>query len=202
LDRFAAVNLEPKPEPSFFPQVVQTLDHNDDLRNNFLTACLEKLGLEVNQKQNVVPSLSRLHLSSLVPGETSDILSKLKEIISVENGEELIKDENDTFLLEKSSALDLSGLTKSLPESGVSNELTDSKTNTEDRILDYSKVVKRILPHVKDYPSVQETPYFNHGLYYEHLESYQESTPDADVEFGSHLLYGEVVTSTNTLLEK
>ena len=202
--RFAAVNLDTKANAPHFPKVIATLTEDDTLRTNFLKACLGKLGLMINQEQNAVPSLSRLHLTSVRPQDTASILVALKDIISTEeDGEEYIKDENDTFHLEKPSTWSLSALKESLTGSlnPVQDE-TETSSDAEDRILDYSTIIKRLMIHEKDWPSGKETPYFNHQAFFANLEHYQSQDRNIDTEFGRYLLYGEVVTSTNTLLEK
>ena len=169
-----------------------------------MKACLRKLGLKVNEGQNTIPSLSRLHLTSTKSPETTSILTALKEITHTgDDGEEYIKDENDTFHLEKPSAWSLSKLEDSLPGSSTSQgDDTEASSDAEDKILDYSTVIKRLVVHEKDHPSGKETPYFNHQAYFSNLEHYQSQDRDANTDFGKYLLYGEVVTSTNTLLEK
>jgi biotin--protein ligase len=198
--RFAAVNLDPKADGEGFPKVVDALAQDDKPRTDFLKACLVKLGLQVNQDQNTVPSLSRLHLTSLRPSNTSQILDALRDIITTEDGEEYIKDENDTFHLERPSAWSTGSL------AGALFEITDGKTDVadsdEDRILDYRDIVKRLIVHDKDHPSSKETPYFNHHAYYANIQYYHSLGEGTDPAFGRNLLYGEVVTSTNTMLEK
>jgi biotin---protein ligase len=175
---------------------------------DFLKACLTKLGLTVNQDSVAVPSLSRIHLSSLHPQETSEPLHSLTDIIKAgDNGEEYIKDENDTFHIEKPSTWKMSRLDEALPSSDdpeTSEKQADKADGdgAEDRIVDYSKVVKLILAHEDDVPSSKETPYFNHHAFYSNLNHYQSGLDDDEISFGRHLLHGEVVTSTNTLLEK
>lgn len=163
-------------------------------------ACLLKLGLEVNQENTAVPSLSRLHLSSSLPNGTLDIIDALKEIITTEDGEEYIKDDNDTFHLEKPSAWSLGPFAEALP--GVKSEKTDEGGDREDRLLDYSTIVKRLIVHDKDPPPSKETPYFNHHAFYANLKHFVAQTGGCQDSFGENLLYGEVVTSTNTMLEK
>ena len=165
-----------------------------------MKGCLTKLGLKINQETNSVPSLSRLHLTSMQPAETSKIIAALQDIITVEEGEEYIKDENDTFHLEKPSAWSLSSLAESLP--GEPNEKTDRCDLIEDKIIDYSTVVKRLLIHDKEHPTSKETPYFNHHAFFANLKHYQSKGKEAALDFGKNLMYGEVVTSTNTMLEK
>lgn len=155
-----------------------------------------------------MPSLSRLHLSSMNHFEVSELLEELKDVIIIEDGEEYIKGENDTFHIEKhSSKWSLNSLTKYLSVSGPgtskggsNTEQTDS--DTQDRILDYSSITKRLIPHETEWPGSKETPYFNHHVFFANLRRYQQETYGEAEEFGKVLLYGEVVTSTNTILEK
>ena len=165
-----------------------------------MKACLTKLSLRVNQEDNSVPSLSRLHLSSMEPTETSGIVAGLQEIVSIRDGEEYIKDETDTFHLEKRNTWSLISLASTLQ--GDESDRTDQSNAGDDRIVDYNTVVKRIVVHEKDYPESKETPYFNHNAFYANLKHYQEQSKEHGTEFGYYLLYGEVVTSTNSLLEK
>lgn len=180
--------------------MVDSLARDDKPRTDFLKACLAKLGLQVNQEQITVPSLSRLHLTSINPSATSTVIEALRDIISTEDGEEYIKDENDTFHLEKPATWSMGSLVGALSQG--SNEKTDHEDDDENRILDYSAVVKRLVVHDKDHPTGKETPYFNHHAYYANLKHYQTLGETVNPDFGKHLLYGEVVTSTNTMLEK
>ena len=159
-----------------------------------------KMGLKVNQDQIAVPSLSTMHLSSVQPKDMSSLLDSLREITTTENGVELIRDANDTFRLEEASAWSTFALKNSL--NSALTGLTDGAADPEDRILDYSNVVKRIRVHEGEPPPSTETPYFNHDAYFKHLLQYQLQDKRIDAAFGATLLYGEVVTSTNTLLEK
>lgn len=169
---------------------------------------LVKLGLVVSQELSSVPSLSRLHLSSLHHFLVPELLASWDDITTKEDGEEYIKGENDTFHLEKqSSRWSVNSLLKSLPLPGVPgaiNEHTADQVDgaSEDRILDYSKILKRIIPHEQEWPAAKETPYFNHHSFYANLQRYQREASSEAEDFGKYLLYGEVVTSTNTILEK
>ena len=127
-------------------------------------------------------------------------MAALREIITNENGEEYIKDENDTFHLEKPSAWSLGSIAEALPDS--KNEKTDEGTGGEDRIIDYSTVVKRLIVHDKAFPLNKETPYFSHHAFFANLEHYRAPIKAGASEFGENMMYGEVVTSTNTMLEK
>jgi len=185
--------------------LVKSLADDDEPRTNFLKACLSKLGLVVSQETSSVPSLSRLHLSSLHHSLVSELLASWEGIITREGGEEYIKGENDTFHLEKQdSRWSLNSLVKSLPLPGTSGGQETNQVDragSEDRIIDYNEITKRLIPHENECPGSKETPYFNHHAFYANLQRYQEDTSEAE-EFGKYLMYGEVVTSTNTMLEK
>ena len=180
--------------------MVEDLVEDDKPRTDFLKACLLKLGMKVSQETTAVPSLSRLHLSSTLPDGVSDIIDGLQEIISITDGEEYIKDENDTFHLEKPSTWSLGSLAKSL--TSETSEKTDNNGDDEDRIIDYNAIVKRLIVHEKEPPPSKETPYFNHDAFYANLRHYRNNAQGDKHDFGNSILYGEVVTSTNTMLEK
>jgi len=199
--RFAAANLEEKPDLPGFSDVIKALVPDEKHRMDFLRACLTKLGLTVSETSDV-PSLSRLHLSSSEPAETATLLKSLDHLIHTdEHGEEFLKDDNDTFHIVKSSTWKMADLAKALPSENESQESTDSVDGSSDRIVDYNTLVKQVLVHEDDYPDSKVTPYFNHHAFYANLRHYQDRLPGSST-FGSHLLYGEVVTSTNTMLEK
>jgi biotin--protein ligase len=167
------------------------------------------LGLTVSQEITPVPSLSRLHLSSLHHALVPELLSSWEEIITKKDGEEYIKGENDTFLLEaQKSRWSLSSLVEALPIPGVSGgkEIQPADQlagdGSGDRIIDFSKVTKRLIPHDTEWPGTKETPCFNHNAFYANLRYYQNEKSSNAEEFGKFLMYGEVVTSTNTMLEK
>lgn len=77
-----------------------------------------------------------------------------------------------------------------------------SATTTPDQILDYDKIIKKLTPHEKEIPSRKETPAFHHDSYFANLAHYHTKLRNDAKSFGKYLMYGEVVTSTNTLLEK
>ncbi|KAI1619042.1 biotin-protein ligase [Exophiala viscosa] len=198
---FAAANLEPKEEVPGFSEVIDSLAADEKHRMGFIKACLNKLGLTVSDEQNV-PSLSYLHLSSSDPADTGGIVSSLSHLIEKdEHDQELLKDENDTFHIMKPSIWKMVDLAKALPSETDGKEPADQADGSSDRIVDYNTVIKHIIVHDDDYPESKTTPYFNHHAFYSNLLHYQSQVPGAS-NFGTHLLYGEVVTSTNTLLEK
>lgn len=136
--------------------------------------------------------------------ETAKLLEALQDIITMQDGEEYIKDENDIFYLEKPSTWSLGSIASVLP-GATKQDTTDKKdeeAEDQDRIVDYDKVVKRLVIHDKDQPESKDTPYFNHQAFFANLKHYESQSRESDGLFGRSILYGEVVTSTNTLLEK
>ncbi|PGH04449.1 biotin-[acetyl-CoA-carboxylase] ligase [Polytolypa hystricis UAMH7299] len=198
---FSASNLDKTTGGPEYGSVIDALAADEKPRTDFMKACLTKLGLRVNQETSTVPSLSLLHLSALERGAAAGLVSSLQDIISAgENGEEYIKDENDTFLLDKPSSLRMGELADALPEKQTE---TDQVATETDRIVDYNNpIVTPMAVHEESVPSSKETPYFNHHAFYANVEAYRAESKEELREFGSHILYGEVVTSTNTLLEK
>lgn len=131
--------------------------------------------------------------------DVSALIEGLKDIIVKEGGDDYIKGDNDTFHLQKPSAWSMKTMGDALK--GTDLTKTDDEPVDSDRILDYDRIVKHVLVHDDEYPSSKETVSFNHHAFYSNLKHYQSMSGIAG-EFGRHLLYGEVVTSTNTMLEK
>lgn len=96
--RFATANLNKQASGPEFAKVFEALDEDDKLRVDFFKACLVKLGLQVNQAEQSVPSLSRLHLSSILPAETAELVASLEGVITKEGDEEYMKGENEQIL--------------------------------------------------------------------------------------------------------
>lgn len=191
---FAPANLSRQNDVPGYDELISTLRAADEGRAAFLKACLTKLGLEVNQDTSSIPSLSRMHLSAMNGGEVDDLLHGLEEAITREDGEEYIQGENDMFHLEKpDTKWDMNALKRTLSQ--------DSNALAADGIIDYSAIPKRVMIHDETWPDTKETPYFNHHAYYSNLKAYRQIDQEAE-NWGDHLMYGEVVTSTNTLLEK
>ena len=201
--RFAAVNLEKKEDVPHFSEVIEALAGDEKHRMDFLKACFIKLGLKVSEEQNV-PSLSRLHLSSIPTSNTADVLGHLQYLIKDDaEGESYLEDDNDKFHIVKPSTWKMVDLAKALPsEETEKTDADQSLGNSSDGIIDYNTIVKQILAHTDDVPDSKATPYFNHNAFFANLKHYRGQSSELSDSFGSHLLYGEVVTSTNTLLEK
>ncbi|KAF2843171.1 biotin holocarboxylase synthetase/biotin-protein ligase [Patellaria atrata CBS 101060] len=213
---FAAINLNRNSGSKDYNKTIDAIAEDDKARIAFLKACLHKLGLQVNSEEQAVPSLSHLHLSSQKASDVAELVSSWSEIITKsDDGEEYIKGENDTFHIEEvSSRWSMNSLTNAVTSVApmITPSITSNRNQSEeadetpidnpDRILDYDKVIKRLIAHETDLPSNRETPNFNHHAYFANLEHYNTHSRNFEPEFGKYLLYGEVVTSTNTILEK
>ena len=148
-----------------------------------------------------------------------------------DDGIEWIIGENDTFCLEQVGRWNMAGVKSAvadaLPQT-VKDTLPDAvaptsasraverenrapqtaiqadpSSSSTDRILDYNAMIKHLVAHETELPDGKETPYFNHHAYFANLKIFaQQLAKECAGEWGRTLLYGEVVTSTNTMLEK
>ncbi|KFY94878.1 hypothetical protein V498_03662 [Pseudogymnoascus sp. VKM F-4517 (FW-2822)] len=204
---FAAANLDAKSGGPEYSKMVENLIEDDGLRESFMKACLTKMGLLVAIETSTVPILSAIHISSLHNIEVSELFEDLRTDMTLEEGEYFVKGENDIFLIEKNgSPLSLHSLGASLPQasSGAKDEAeTDQLRSGQDgKNIDYNTVIKRLVFHDGGWPQNTVTPHFNHDVFYSELVDYQNEGGSRAEDFGKVIMYGDVVTSTNTLLEK
>lgn len=236
--RFAPQNLSKIPSLPSYASLIDAINATDADRIEFMGLVLRKLGLNVNEQEQAVPSLSQLHLTSHNLTDVADLVASWAEIITVIDGEEYIKSGNDVFHIEKEGSVwgvkelkrAVSAVSEKLPTLGSIQDKTNGtdggdvqqtsdskkpKTTEEeiqecieytansafDQILSYDKVIKTIVPHSKSLPSTREVP-FHHEAFYANLHHYHTKLRNPSASFGAYLLYGEVVTSTNTLLDK
>lgn len=180
-----------------YDDLIESLAADEAATTDFLKACLTKLGLEVSPEASLVPSLSRLHLSSIGHVEIGELLHSFGDIVTKDDqGGEFIRGENDTFHLEKpETQWSMASLGDALDARG------EDKTSAKDTIPDQSTIIKRMVSHDEAWPEPKETPYFNHSVFYSSLQEFRGIAPKAE-EWGNVFMYGEVVTSTNTLLDK
>ena len=167
-------------------------------RSIFLTSCLLKLELRVSRNQSV-PSLSPLHISSLDAAALKTIMADLDEIVQIVDGEEYIKDANDTFKLERSTSSGSDAPSVELESLRIGESQEGSFEEEMD--IDYNAVTKRLIVH-DVCPLGKETPYFDHRSFYTNLKHFTSQSANTGIKFGNVMLYGDVVTSTNTILEK
>ncbi|KAK9448834.1 biotin-protein ligase [Limtongia smithiae] len=185
--------------PPFYGDMVQRLLSDSSRRIEFLKAMLRKLKLKVNETvtEDSAPVITPIHVTSVYPESIKALWGTLTSASGL-----LVKDEksgklthtgeNDTFVYSTAldSPFDLSQLKESL-SSDVEEEQQD----------DLNKVIKQVRIYddfEKPWPSLRDTPYFDHGLYYRQL-----APPGLKPQtFGSIIGYAEVVTSTSTMLDK
>jgi hypothetical protein len=180
----------------------------DNTRKVFMGLLLQKLGLQVNEEEQVIPFLSRLHLTSHHPTAVSDLVASWAEVITVVDGDEYIKGENDVFRIDKPGSAwsvkelkrAVSAVSVKLPSLASMTGNGDSegtsknpKTNEEeieecikytaasssDQISDHEKIVKVIVPHTQELPSIKET-LFHHEAFYANLVWYHDKQPPGE----------------------
>jgi biotin--protein ligase len=190
------------------PAVVDALAADDKPRSDFLRACLLKLRLHVSQHEQALPSLSSIHFSSMLPQGVKEVLAELERenAIMRENGKEMIKGQVDMFQLQRiSDVWSMANVTKAIEETPSDAKGEEAEDDDPDKIIDYERIVKKLIAHEAEPPTAQDAPYFNHDAYFGALDRYINSDRRvfySNVQIGKYLLYGHVVTSTSTLLEK
>ncbi|EDN05029.1 conserved hypothetical protein [Histoplasma mississippiense (nom. inval.)] len=113
----------------------------------------------------------------------AELISALRDIITVTDGEEYIKDDIDTFHLKKPSSMGMRDIAESLP-AGISKT---GQGGDSDTFLDYNSVIKEVVVH-DEIPSSKATPSFNHHAFYGNLKEYRSQSKEEIHEFGSNIL--------------
>lgn len=165
--------------------MVSKLNENVEGRVDFLRHCLLKMGLRVNFADNPVPKLSRLALTATSPPLVENLVRILQSEVGFEGPQNnLLKGSNDTFRLTDAQ------------------QSLFSETVSDEECEDPNDAIKQVDVYFSGYPSHRETPHFNHETYYDKLQSIHRASPHLAGDLGKILLYGEVVTSTSTMLDK
>lgn len=169
-----------KTESSFEP-ILNKLKNGESNTRLLMQAILKKLGLKVNEDPNaLVPHLTPIYLSShLNTSEITLLASRLQKNLDMQGNR--LEDANDTFIFH--------------------DETTDDFEMTESDLF-HLEDADLIPKHIKllnhgGLPDSKHTPYFSMVKYFNELERLNSPGP-----YGSVLGYGEVVTSTSTLLDK
>jgi biotin--protein ligase len=167
--------------------VVGAIIEDDEKRIKFLRSLLEKLGLQVPET-DVPPRLSTIHLTSIHSPDIAHLVDRLQAITTISDSTTKIIGENDTFILHN-------GPLSSFSPAELADALSLEETE------DLNKVPKTLQYHTTttDLPS---TPFFSHSLFYNALSTYRSSSRSSPSQFGTFMLYGETITSTNTMLDK
>ncbi|KAG7142801.1 Biotin--protein ligase like [Verticillium longisporum] len=195
---FAAANLHRIPSNPRYDQLIENLTQDDLPRSAFIKACLRKLGLEVNDEDADIPSLTAMHLTSINHKEVEELIDALGDVVTLEDNEEYIRDEADTFHIDRDGKWSMKALAEALPNP---DDPAKGKLSADGRYIDYSDVIKEIVPHERAWPSDEITPAFQHSFYYGCLKAYQQMEEHAS-EWGNTLMYADATTSTNTIMDK
>ncbi|KAF9972548.1 biotin holocarboxylase synthetase [Actinomortierella ambigua] len=133
-----------------------------------------------------IPSLTPLYLASVHSSLTADLARTLGSMATPEG---LIKEANDTFQLIPSPQHPVPDHTPTLQET--------SEGETEEQ------TIKNIVLCPDQPPSTLLTPEFAMGDFFRHLQEVRASGAAGPMpRFGNSLLYGQVVSSTQTMLDK
>lgn len=184
---FSTGLMRPEKLDTHFQDVVAELEQHEGSRRQFLRSCLARLGLRVNSDTDQgVPRLSSIYLTShLDPSRVQTILADLRANMDFV-AENTFEDIHDTFMLH---------------EGGSDLLLHNTSAKSVEELCEGVKHVQ-VMSH-GTLPDLKQTPYFDMGSYYERLGRLYNANNIAPElrDFGSVLAYGEVVTSTNTLLD-
>ncbi|KAG0321707.1 biotin holocarboxylase synthetase [Dissophora globulifera] len=201
---YDAAHLDPKnPDYGEPPNVVTRLIEKESERRLFLRSVLAMMGLKVKKLDSVrsvgapppealggVPALTPLYLASIHPSYTT----RLEQILTtLANTDSQIQETNDTFHLVPS------------PQHRVPQHIPTIVEIEGEEGED--KVVKNIVLCPTEPPPANLTPEFDMNIFFRHLQHVRQfgsiQNPfSSDFTFGNSLLYGQVVTSTQTMLDK
>ncbi|KAK6341754.1 biotin holocarboxylase synthetase, variant 2 [Orbilia brochopaga] len=192
---FSIEALKKRSSLAGYPLVLRRLQENENLRVKFVSSLLKLLGLRINDQNTELPQgQMQLHLSCLEFVDAQllqETLTSMAKPIGDTTNHNIIDSENDVFILETQPPV--SNTHTALPTSAHLTAQLDEIGN--------GKSAFRLKLHAQSWPTSEETPLFNIPNYFRYLRAEQSRMPNA-LNFGTSLLYGEVVTSTNTILEK
>lgn len=167
-----------------YTQIMNQLIETNESRQLFLRSCLQKLGLTVNESEIVRPRLTPIVFSSPISGQVSSILKSIIDNVGLQGEHnDLIKGNNDTIRVHQGE------------EPNTAHQL-----NKQKELEDPDTAVKELYAFVDSLPDRRITPYFDIKQYFRYLQERYGSL--APTYAGSILLYGEVVTSTSSMLDK
>ncbi|KAG0203093.1 biotin holocarboxylase synthetase [Mortierella sp. GBA30] len=185
------------------PNVVTKLVGKENERRAFLRSVLSKMGLKLNERElsdstpssaimppgaiHGVPAITPLFLASVQPSLTNALTRILS---SLANADGDIQETNDTFHLVSSPQHPIPVHTPSVIE------IEEGETE--------EKITKNIVLCPTGTPSSTQTPEFDMGTFFQHLQFTRQRAHDpfCNFRFGNTLMYGQIVTSTQTMLDK
>lgn len=200
------------------PQFVESLTKTGQSRADFINRLFkEKFGLKVPESKGkrVVPDLTPLYLSSLNQEVSPNVSQLLNDLFYSMNPQtSALYDKADTFKFLKGGVpTEYAGFGKEIEAAilaaggGLKPNKPGMPPTSGDQEEDAQREKTVFVYDVDElYPRADETTYFNHSIYYQELKkSIAESTnPNhpAVSHLGATLLYGAVVTSTSSMLER
>lgn len=178
---FSPSLLRPSDSDTHFQHVVAELESGEADRRRFLGLCLARIGLQASIDVAGVPRATPIYMTSAEPHAAVKVLKDLRENMDMVG--DRFEDAHDTFVLHGETEM----VDSMLEDEGLSNE-------------DAPKHIQVFTSRIPD-----STPHFNMKAYFDHLLRLHNangiSSTGESIAFGSLLCYGEVVTSTNTLLD-
>lgn len=205
------------------PQLIESLAHTSRAREEFINGLFrEKFGLNVAPfselgKERVIPDITPLYLSSLNQEVSPNVTQLMKDLYySMDARTSALYDKADTFKFLKGGVpKEYAGFGREIEAAKLAagGGLKPSKPGmpsvpTGEEKEEDPQREKTILVYDVDelYPRADETPHFNHSIYFHELKKCIAGTANADHPAVSHLgatmMYGEVVTSTSSMLER
>lgn len=167
-----------------FTEVIETLQKENKDRLEFLRSCLVELGLNVNKKVLERPALTPLFLTSLQDDVCERLIFDLEENV-VQDDDQIINIGYDRIKIHKS--LD------DLPQFQKGDPHEDPDT-----------AIKNIYVCGQNLPPLEDTPYFNIAEFQHYLKQFYTETGQLSNNHltGASFMYGEVLTSTSTLMDR
>lgn len=182
------------PSNAKYTSMLNSLVENNKHRFTFLRGVLRKMGMKVNTDPVPIPGLSRLSLTSSYPPRLIYLIENLQRDLAGED-KQLLKGNTDTFRLWDSRK---NVFRETTATAGTFANIISSS----DSGVDLDSIIKEVDVFYTGLPEGRMTSGFNHELYYNNLRQFQKLLKGSTEELGTILLYGEVVTSTSTMLYK
>ncbi|KAL0096829.1 biotin-protein ligase [Phycomyces blakesleeanus] len=187
---------------------IQQLVISDQARKTFLCAVFSKMGLKtagyetkgttLEIKENTVPALTPIYLATLRAEVTKSIACSLLE--KADTTTHILADVNDRFQLLPMEESSLSAQMSSLTLQNNANNTDEEKPLTQ---IVYSTNTDSD-PKAPVFPSRSLTPSFNIQEYFASLSEKRshEWGGGGWYRFGNSMLYSQVITSTQTVLDR
>ncbi|KAI9480334.1 MAG: biotin-protein ligase [Benjaminiella poitrasii] len=182
-------------------EIIKELTASLPLCRRLLNKSLAEIGLRVNleKEQNNVPQLTPLYLSTI----SNELLQTIvKKMMQEFDSHSLLTDSNDSFYIapiSQHNSSDNDALVQSLDALSIQREFENKSPVL--KILYPSSTSNENTPQI---PKKSSTPSFNLQAFFKSLleRRKQEWGGGAWYRFGNAVLYSEVITSTQTVLDK